>query len=73
MKLTLWHLICRSPRDWRIEQRGELLIRFDYKDDAIREITRRARDLEEAQLVIHRADGSVEREMRFDHGACVSR
>jgi hypothetical protein len=65
MKPTVWHLICRSPEDWHLEQRGELLARFDHKDDAIREAAWRARQIEDAQLMIHRADGTIERELRF--------
>lgn len=65
MKPITWHLTCRTPGDWHLEQRGELLVRFDHKDDAIREAARRARQVEEAQLVIHRADGTIERELRF--------
>ena len=68
MKPTILHLICRSQHDWRLEKSGELLIRFDYKDDAIREVAWRAHEYNETQLVIHHADGSVEREILFGPG-----
>jgi len=66
MKPATWHLICRNANDWRLEQRGELLIRFDHKDDAIREAAWRARQGDGGHLVIHRADGSVEQSLRFE-------
>ncbi|MGN6520329.1 MAG: DUF2188 domain-containing protein [Dokdonella sp.] len=69
MKTKTWHITGRDERDWRLEEKGELLIRFDYRDDAIREAARRAHareaDGEQAHLVIHRLDGTVEREMHF--------
>jgi len=42
------------------------LIRFDHKDDAIREAAWRARQGDGGHLVIHRADGSVEQSLRFE-------
>jgi hypothetical protein len=69
MKATIWHLNGRGARDWCLELRGELLSRFDYKDDAIRDAAWRARTLDDAQLIIHRLDGSIERELRFAAGA----
>ncbi|TCO38188.1 DUF2188 domain-containing protein [Dokdonella fugitiva] len=69
MKTKTWHITARNERDWHIEEKGELLIRFDYRDDAIREAARRAQaheaEGEQAHLVIHRLDGSIERELHF--------
>jgi hypothetical protein len=69
MKPTIWHVVYRDARDWLLEQRGELLLRFDYRDDAIREGQLRARLLasqgDQTKLLIHRADGSIEKEMCF--------
>lgn len=66
MKPTVWHLTCRNANDWHLEQRGDLLIRFDHKDDAIREAAWRAREGDGGDLVIHRADGSVEQSLHFE-------
>lgn len=68
MKPVVWHLTCRSPGDWHLELRGGLQVRFDHEDDAIREAARRSRDAN-ALLVIHRADGSVGRKLRFGTSA----
>jgi hypothetical protein len=73
MKTKTWHITGRDEHDWRLEEKGELLIRFDYRDDAIREAALRAQareaDGEQAHLVIHRLDGSVERELHFGRPA----
>jgi hypothetical protein len=71
-KHMTWHITCRNEHDWRLEQDGELLVRFDYKDDAIREGRRRAYVCEMdgglAHLVVHRQDGTIEHEMHSDRG-----
>ncbi|HEY6943455.1 hypothetical protein [Dokdonella sp.] len=73
MTTSTWHITGRGEREWRIEERGELLNRFDYRDDAIREAARRGRareaDGERTHLVIHRLDGSIERELHFGRPA----
>jgi|GEM_PF-5477621 len=65
MKPATWHLVRRDDRDWILERGGEIVVRFDHPDDAIRDVAFRAQGLEAASLVIHAADGSVEREVRF--------
>lgn len=76
MKVMTWHISRRDERDWLLELCGELLARFDYKDDAIREGQWRAcaspADAKRA-VIVHRQDGTIEREFHFGADAARTR
>jgi hypothetical protein len=68
MKVMTWHISCRDERNWLLELCGELLLRFDYKDDAIREGRWRADACAthgRRAVIVHRRDGTIEHEFHF--------
>lgn len=70
MARAVVHLVHRQADDgWHLEQNGSDLGRYDTKESAEAEGRRRGRELEanglNAQLIVHRKDGSIETEWTY--------
>lgn len=74
MTRTVLHLVHKHvDRRWHLEQIGKDLGSFETKEQAEEEGKRRGNELgargRDAQLVIHRQDGSIETEWTYGHDA----
>lgn len=66
------HLVHRNADGrWHLQAKGRTIGAFDTKAEAEAAGTKRGRELQEvgqdAQLVVHRADGSIEHEYTYGH------
>ena len=72
MARAVMHLVHKNADDrWHLEQAGQDLGSYDTKEAAETEGKRRGKELEakglDAQLVVHRKDGSIETEWTYGH------
>jgi uncharacterized protein DUF2188 len=72
MARAVMHLIHKNADNrWHLEQDGKELGAFDTKEEAETEGKRRGNESEgrgqDAQLVVHRQDGSIETEWTYGH------
>lgn len=51
--------------DWEVKHEGVVLSRHNLKDNAVAEGTRVAKANQPSQLVVHRADGTIEYEYTY--------
>jgi hypothetical protein len=72
MTRTVYHLVHRDAADrWELEEGGRAVADFPSKEEGEEEGRRRSRALRDrgldAQLVVHRQDGSIETEYTYGH------
>ena len=72
MARAVMHLVHKNADGrWHLEQNGSDLGSYHTKEHAEREGKKRGRELEssglDAQLVVHRQDGSIETEWTYGH------
>lgn len=61
---SVYHVV-PDDWDWRVTKGGVTLSRHANKDDAVVAATREAKANEPSQLVIHKRDGTIEKEYTY--------
>ena len=67
-KRRVYHVVHDKKSDqWRIEREGSerATARADTKDEAVRIASRMAEESELGQVIVHRTDGSIEKEYTY--------
>jgi len=71
MARTVMHVVHKNGKGWVVEHTGNELATHATKDDAVKDSQQRGHAMEakgqDAQLVIHHQDGSIETEYTYGH------